>query len=567
MTRLRRVLAALVLVPALALAACSGLPMSGPVSVGNAPGDVVEDVTGGSYDAESPRPGDSPQEIVDGFLRASISPEQSWATAREYLSDDLADTWNPVASVTIDTTDDREVSEVSASEDAASVSAEVHGEAVVDSDGRYRLIADGTTSLSFELARDAEGEWRIVSAPDGIVLDRLFFRELYAAHDLAYFDATWRHIVPDRRWFLTLQHAPTRIVQKLVEGAPSDWLAPGVETAFADDVQLASGTIEVDADRVAHVELTDAAGADDETLSRMRAQLEQSLASTDVREVALTVEGQEVDVPAAPVASTRIDSRALVLTDDGFGYLSGGEVVAVDGMSEVLSDFPEDIASVAMSADQQIAAVGLADGRVMRVTADDHPSEIDAGGKAIAPALDPHGWIWTVRPGDPRSLTAWSADLEPTPMTGGWTDVSRVTAIDVSRDGARIAAIVAIGDEQWVIVSAIERDFDGAPLSVGAPTRIAQLRMPGIDLAWIDDSTVGIAAGGTDSAQLIQQPIGAPGTTATAPLNVVAVGAGNQDSPVRLLTSEGSLLVMRGRNPTESAKGVEVLATQLGLPG
>lgn len=568
MTVSRRALAAAVLALGLVLAGCSGLPQSGPVSVGNAPGDVVDEVTGGSYDAEEPRPGDSPEDIVDGFLRASISPEQNWETARHYLADEIAETWQPAESVTIDATDDREITEIAASGGVATVTADVQGEAVLDGDGRYRVASDGTTSLAFELAKDDEGEWRIVTAPDGIVLDGQFFSELYSAHDLYYFDATWTHLVPDRRWFLSRQNARTRIVQELVDGAPSEWLARGVQTAFGGSLQLSRGTVPVDADNVAQIELTGGAGADAETLGRMTAQLEQSLASTDVRRIALTVDGEASDATSAgvSVASTRVDPRPLVLTDDGFGYLAGGEITSVGGMSDVLADFPEDIASIAVSADRQVAAIGLADGGAMRVTADDRPSAIDTGGRVAAPSLDAYGFIWTVRPDDPRTLTAWSPDLTARRMAGEWADVSRVKAAEVSRDGSRIAAIVTIGEQQWVVVAAIERDPDGTPLSVGPPRRIAQLRMAGIDLAWIDDITVGIAAGGSDSAQVIQQPIGAPARSVAAPLAVVTIGAGDQESPVRLLTDDGALLTLRGTIPTQSASDVRVLATQLGQP-
>ncbi|MDN3309897.1 LpqB family beta-propeller domain-containing protein [Microbacterium oryzae] len=564
MTAVRRSLAAAVLAAALVLAGCSGLPQSGPVSVGNAPDDVVDEVTGGSYDAEEPRSGDSPEDIVDGFLRASISPEQNWETARHYLADDLAETWQPAASVTIDATDDREIAEIAASGGVATVTADVQGEAVLDGDGRYSVASDGTTSLAFELAKDEEGQWRIVTAPDGIVLDGQYFAELYSAHDLYYFDATWTHLVPDRRWFLTRQNARTRIVQELVDGAPSEWLARGVQTAFGENLQLSRGTVPVDADNVAQIELTGGAGVDAQTLGRITAQLEQSLASTDVRRVALTVDGEASDVAATEVASTRTDPRPLVLTDDGFGYLAGGEITPVGGMSDVLADFPEDIASIAVSADQQVAAIGLADGGAMRVTADDRPSAIDTGGRVAPPSLDAYGFIWTVRPDDPRTLTAWSPDLTPRPMAGEWADVSRVQAAEVSRDGSRIAAIVTIGEQQWVVVAAIEREPDGTPLSVGPPRRIAQLRMAGIDLTWIDDITVGIAAGGSDSAQVIQQPIGAPARSVAAPLAVVTIGVGDQESPVRLLTDDGALLTLRGTIPTQSASDVRVLATQLG---
>ncbi|WOF24206.1 LpqB family beta-propeller domain-containing protein [Microbacterium betulae] len=570
--RRRRVLVAS-LVAALALTGCAGLPTSGPVTAGNSPADSPSGVTGGSYIADAPEPGATPGEIVDGFLQASIEPAQNWATAREYLDGDLVSTWNPSASTLIDLTDRRDTTHATVDGATATLAADVTAEATVDEDGRYQVAGGGSTSLAFELAQNADGEWRIVSAPDGIVLDRLFFAELYTAYDLYYFDATWSHLVPDRRWFLNRQNAnaATRIVQELVDGSPSEWLASGVETAFGSDLELSRGTVSIDSDRVAHIAVTGAAGADDETISRMTAQLEQSLSAVTVRSVSLTVDGQESDVEAAPVGSTKIDPRPLVLREDGFGYLSGGDLSAVDGLSDVLLGFPEDhaISSITLSPDQETAAVGLDDGEAMRVTSEG-PDEIDTGGPVIDPAMDRFGRIWTVRADEPQSLTAWDADLVSTAsLAGGWSDLASVSAIDVSRDGSRIAAIVSSGDEEWVIVSAVERELDGTPVAVGTPMRVVQLRLAGVGLAWLDDGTIGIAAGGTDNAIMIQQPIGGPGTdtSAASPLDVVAIGAGNQDSAVRLLTGGGELQVRRGSGWTTSASDVKVLATQLGLPG
>src|SRR3546814_450952 len=86
---------------AVLLSACAGLPTTGEVKSGLALGDVdlPPDI---SQIAAGPLEGASPDEIVEGFLDAALTPADGWKTAREFLSPDLAETWRPGAGVTID---------------------------------------------------------------------------------------------------------------------------------------------------------------------------------------------------------------------------------------------------------------------------------------------------------------------------------------------------------------------------------------------------------------------------------------------------------------------------------
>lgn len=91
---------ALVLV-ALLLPACAGLPTSGDVAVGLKLGESPQDIDILPV-ASGPITGAGPEEIVDGFLEAGITTTDNWDTARDFLAPSLQRSWSPSAGVSID---------------------------------------------------------------------------------------------------------------------------------------------------------------------------------------------------------------------------------------------------------------------------------------------------------------------------------------------------------------------------------------------------------------------------------------------------------------------------------
>src|SRR5690606_31515900 len=104
MRRPGRVLAVLIALAAV-LSACAGLPTSGPVNPGLQSDEVPEDNF--LYYPEGPASGATPEQIVQGFVEAATSPAGDWATAREFLTEDFADAWEPGSFVVIDVSNGR----------------------------------------------------------------------------------------------------------------------------------------------------------------------------------------------------------------------------------------------------------------------------------------------------------------------------------------------------------------------------------------------------------------------------------------------------------------------------
>lgn len=553
---LRAIAVAIVAASAVILSACAGLPSSGPVNPGLPLDDGARppDI---SVVADPPQPGATPREIVEGFIRAGSGTRGEWATAREYLTADAREEWNPSAAVTIDDFADREY--VETGEDAITLS--VTAEATVDQTGAYQDAGGVGLELPFRLAQE-DGQWRISEAPDGIVLDDAWFDVVFRSYALVYFDPTWTYLVPDVRWFTTANPA-TRVASALLEGGPSPWLEGAVASAATGNVTLAARTVPVEDDGTAQIALTETAlDLDQDTLDRLQTQLAESLAGVGVTAVQLTVDGQPLPASEVTTMPTRVPLQALALVGDEFGFLTGDTIEPL-----ALSEAVVDAAPVAIqvSADHQSAAVLRGTGAVARVDAATGWVDVDTRTELIAPTIDTAGWVWSVPRSSPGALRAIGPEGDVVDVADAWPGATRITAMEVSRDGTRVAALVQGGAGPEVWVAGIIRD-GAAPVSLGEPDVLAPLLGAGRDLAWLDATQLGIVVDVEGSSHVVEQVVGGSGTAVTAPADATTIAATNQASGVRLLDAQGTLYVRRGTNWGSTAADIRVLATVQGAP-
>ncbi len=556
----RGAIVAIVMAVAAALSGCAGLPTDGPVNAGLPAGDDAgaPDIV---FQPDKPQPGATQQQILDGFLRAGSGPTDNWATARLYLAPSFRDTWKPDAGVTIDVLADRRT--VATSD--TTIDVQLTPVAGVDENGAYAVGDRAPRTLSFALAQDADGDWRITEAPDGIVLDEDQFDSVYHSYPLTYFDPTWQYLVPDPRWFPTT-NAATRIALALVDGAPSPWLADGIKTAFPENVSLQGPAVPVEG-TLAQVALNQAAlSLDPTTRNRMFTQLRESLSSAGVTDVVMTVAGTVLDADDLPVRNTRVNTLALGLTDQGFGFLSGTDIEAIEGLSATMAKVLPAPVAIQMAANRQFAAVRIGSGEVVRVQADGQVLEVDTRPDLVDPSLDPEGFVWSVPAESPSQLTAYSPQGAPVVVQDALPGASRIAAMEVSRDGSRIAAVVSVGGNSLVWVAAVVRDENGAPQRLGEPVPLATLLGAGVDIGWLDDATVGVLSRAGDKVQLLQQPVGGPGIDLTAPPSASSLAGAIIPTGVRVRDTQGALYVRRGSTWQQTGTGVLVLATQSGSP-
>lgn len=550
--RIVGVLAVLMLV----LAGCAGLPSGGSVNPGLALGEAPDEPDI-SFLPSRPQPGATPEQIVEGFVAAATSPAGRWEIARLFLAPDISDEWSPEAGVTIDRPGSRNVTLVGG--DTVEMTVSQTGE--VDETGAYHAADGGSATLGYELEQQDDGEWRISSAPDGIVLNEQDFRVVFSAYGLMFFDPAWQFLVPDVRWFPTRQNVATRIAQAIIGGGPSPWLAGAVFSAVTDGIVLKSSAVPV-VQGIAQVELgAEALDVDPVVLGRLQRQLQASLQGTGVAGVELLVDGTELAVEPAQTLSTAIDARPLVQVADGFGLLGEGEITPISGLSGLVATL--DAESITVGRGGAVAAVLLAGGGVIRVEGNDD-SLVDERADLIAPTIDPDDTIWTVPAGQPSAIRLTTSDGEALAIAGAWPGASQIRAMRVSRDGTRVAAIVTDAGRDWVEVAGIERT-EGVPVALGVPERLLRLEGDGVDVAWLDDRTLGVLSEATEGTTVTEQVVGGFGSSGAGPTGyAVSLAAGPTASSARLLTADGTLFFRRGTTWQRAADDVLVLASQVG---
>ena len=553
-----------VIAMAAGITGCSGIPRSGSVQQGQPVSSEVSNAI--EFLPASPFPGATPEQILRGFLDAASSPQDDFAIAREYLSSSFTTTWDASASVNVDLGNRSfsEGSETTATRETATL--ETATAATVDARGQYREVRPNSAlTVPYEFVSEG-GEWRISAAPDGVIIDRFTFDQVFATHSLFFFDPTFTHFVPDVRWFPSGSSTATRIMKALLLG-PADWLAEGgaVVTAFPAETALVADAVPV-ASRMALVDLTSQAlDATRAGLQNMQAQATASLSSVDtVSGVQLLVDGnvQEIVTVANPNLdlNARVDGRPLALIDGQFGFLNDATVEPIAALSPLMEPLNPSAAIVASSL--TLAAARTDEGVVLlRSTSgitvlDDRPG-------LISPALDAANYIWSVPSDAPLDIYIYSTDGQREGIEAPWSAATRIVALNISRDGSRLVALLEQEGKTRFVAANIQRGDRNRPVKIGTPIELATDAGIPIDAAWADPFTVVSLVQASDgSSHLVSQTLGGQSEKLPDSVSVVALAGANMMSQLRILTADGNLSVLRGSSYWQVvASNVSVLAT------
>lgn len=463
----------LILLMSLSLVGCATLPTEIDVQTG--PELIpVEQQEFSYYSPASPEEGASPQEIVSGFLAAGTGPQNDYAVAREYLSENFATRWKPDSQTLI-----RVGVPIYQSAGQNLQVVDITLGARVDENGLYEDLKPDVLSLRFQLDLE-DGEWRITSAPNLTVITLPVFSVVFSALPIYYLDTNSSQLVPDLRWFPSRASTATRLVNAVLAG-PADWLRESVVSAIPTGTALTVNAVRI-VDGVARVDFdANALEANARQRGLMLAQLRSTLLQLPgVLDVALSVNNSTQDISAAAIPSSLGSTTTFALTEDEVLRLSGSEAGVVAGTDDLISELePIGIASVADGS--RIAMIGETGlyllsraglGYLERQLSDASYKEIE---------FDRDGNLWAYG-SDASSLTIY--DFEGNPRFLDTDYEGTLVAAAVSPEGARVTLLVQDDKGVKALVMGVLRDAGGKPFRLQRGLAFEPVLGDAVSVAW-----------------------------------------------------------------------------------
>ncbi|WP_242889557.1 LpqB family beta-propeller domain-containing protein [Actinomadura litoris] len=560
----------------LGASACANVPSGGQVVTGK-PAERAERVDDPYVRLipVRPRPEWGPEQIVSGFLAASAGFDDDHRVAKEYLGGQLS--WKPgprpYVTVLQSRIPDPHVDKASGGQATVKVTAEQLG--TISSDGQY-TAAPKNLEATFQLAKNAQGRWRITNLPgeekSGLLLTKNDVERTMRPVNLYFFAPDKRTLVPNGIFLpvVARQTLPARLVQALLTG-PTSWLNGAVESAFPTGTKLRGLSIEKD---VATVDLSgEAAGA---SVDRMSAQLAWTLRQlSGIQHFRLRIDGESVSPqnsdatqPVSGWAGNSPDGPHLTGQTHQNAYVAGapgflGTLVrdhaqpVVTGPAGHLShpavapDYQE-LAGLSTKGDQLLTAAPVTGSPSARLLLTAH-----RGARFTAPSWSSDGTLWAVESKANQSWLWVRARGERPVLAAHWGLGGReVLAFRVARDGVRAAVIVRIDGRPQVQIGRIAH-APGGSLDVGSFLPVSSELQDAIDLAWRDYGNLAVL--GRAKRDNLSLPYIMPVSgSAITPLGVGALGeprtiAAAPGEPVLIGTrSNGKDQVCRQRSADKS---------------
>ncbi|WP_164712305.1 LpqB family beta-propeller domain-containing protein [Trueperella bialowiezensis] len=498
-------------------------------------------------DPQGPAQDSSPENLVTDFLRASgASVAGDFSVARQFLTPEAAARWNPATELRI--YQDTQNPAVSQTRNGAiRVSAAAAG--TLDDRGRYTSATpDAILNAEFSLVKNAEGQWRIATLDDGIMIPSSIFQSLYAETILYFLTPDRAALVPEARWYLNSSQAVSA-VEGLI-GGPSQWLATGAHSALPAEASLTTRGVTI-TDGVAHVDFSaDVATLPEADRIAMEAQVSKTLMNVSgVQSVKLTSQGAELDIPEKrDLSSYPYSSYTLTGLSNGLpATVSSGTVTQISA--------PEGLALTAIApsySDPASWAAGLGNGgqTIYNVSlSGDGASPMIQGTNLVAPSVDRHGWVWTTEREANAKMQAFHRDSgQHVVFDVSWLQGLTVRDIAVSREGARMVVVAERDGQAQMIAAAIARDTAGVPIEIGEPLRFGQSQYDVADVAWTSEVRVAALARnqGTSTSGVVTVGLGVPGAPLASADNVVAIAAGRGTDSVVIQNANNDLLSYDG---------------------
>ncbi len=462
----RGILALLLL--ALVVTACSGIPGSGPVvdvrNVADQAGQNVQDAP------PTPVAGQRPVLIVRAFIdaaaRISLATD-SYSVPRAYLTTAAQKSWqqaNRPAGVQILSTGDLRV-EPSLT-DPATITISATSEGSLSTDQAYHSGNGLTYKVVVHLVQE-KGQWRISDPPAALLILVSDFSRVFSARTLYFLDASHTVVVPDRRYLIKTSTPKNRVATlvNLLLAGPAGVLKGAAQS------ELEGGTLRTNVTTdpnglTTRVDLLgiDLATAADKTA--LAAQIVWSL-YPDAVQVAINVDGAPLDPTQASYTFSafesfspdRVPGTGSVASDpyyvDGNGFIV--DLRTMTPLTGPLGTGSAHVVSAAMSAATgTLAAVSsVAGGQALLIG---QPTDLSAPQSALKartltqPSFTRTGnEAWVVQNGSTNpeiyrvstspSATVTAIASRAKVAAGQLSGLGPVTGLTLSPDGVRVAIV------------------------------------------------------------------------------------------------------------------------------
>jgi hypothetical protein len=440
------------------LAGCAQLPTK--VDIKSGPELIAPEAADFSYYVPTgPAAGDSSQEIVSGFLAAGTGPQNDYSVAREFLTDEFAQRWNPAGEVLIR---DGAPGYTANGENALLV--DVRVSASVDEHGRYQENQEPEQiQLRFTLERQA-GEWRISGAPNLTVVTSPVFSVVFNAFQVFFFNNTENALVSDLRWFPSRASTGTKLVNAMLAG-PSSHLALGVTSTIPAGTKLTIDAVNV-VDGVAQVDFDSTALEADALdrrlmLTQLRATLMQLVGVNDVQ---ISINSSPQEIVPANLQTASVGGAAFYLKNTGIYRVTGtsdnvirGTAGFINAESLTIFDIKDDGDWLAYATSTGVTLVdntGLS-GKSEQVSRQSNLSNL---------FFDSEGYLWVVPSAgsEPIEIIATSGERKYL-FDNSQTTRSKFRP---SPAGARIATLDTTSEFNRVQTYSVLRDLAGWPIKL-----------------------------------------------------------------------------------------------------
>ncbi|MGV3016852.1 LpqB family beta-propeller domain-containing protein [Rothia sp. 88186D007BW] len=535
----------------LTFTACATIPTNGEVNHYADPQARGKASTSGSS-PEGPAPGARPTEIIAGFLHAGVGVADDYSVARLYLTEDLAQSWRPDGRTLV-----YDSAFTTASITDSTYQVAVPASTLVDNRGlatSYTTVAD--TDIEFTL-RQVDGEWRISSAPDGTVLNRAEFTEVFSPFTLYFYDPTYTYAVPDIRWFAERSTVATSLVRVLLEG-PAPYLVGAVASAVPADTRLTRNSVPIDGG-VADVRLSGGnalSTASALEVERLRTQLTQTLtALASVTTVQLTIDDQIVGASTLenyrePAVNSEV-ARNIVGIEENRLITRATLDDAASQQTIVETSAPALITLPAMNYTRNYYAFTNTGQDEIWLASSNGARSVYRGTHVLAPCFDHQNWLWVgEQDGSVRVIAAGQEDRTPHTIAS-WLSGELLHSISIARDGTRAVLVTssAHGNSYGAWVCAIRRAADGTPEQLLAPVRLgAEMSPRGAE--WVSDVEVFLWNGETAQTELVS--LTGENTQYDSLQGVTRIVTGRGLDQVVAMTGDGGLYTVAGLSWTRS---------------